>query len=325
MHTAPAPASDSPPTDEDLAQLALLEGLEEVLDELNQRRSVPEWEFCEGFMTAMLCARRPPADEQWLPVLLGAHAHADANTGAQAGKGADGHTQTAALFDSEGQRTRFMMGWLQRQAQIRTALQAQVNDLQDPRALCPSLLDWRALQAGLQEGGAQTPAPPAASATPASGANQAPPGQAGGSGHPRDADAGDADTGNEDAGAVPSYAQLWALGFMAAVAQWPEDWAPPRDKDIAAQMADALDCVALLTHDDSAAPAHNMHDSGAAPTTSEQRLQDLCEALWAVYDLHAIGRALGPPTRPATRASTPGRNDPCPCGSGRKYKKCCGA
>lgn len=20
----------------------------------------------------------------------------------------------------------------------------------------------------------------------------------------------------------------------------------------------------------------------------------------------------------------PGRNDPCPCGSGRKYKKCCG-
>jgi preprotein translocase subunit SecA len=21
--------------------------------------------------------------------------------------------------------------------------------------------------------------------------------------------------------------------------------------------------------------------------------------------------------------STPGRNDPCPCGSGKKYKKCC--
>ncbi|MDX9996312.1 MAG: SEC-C metal-binding domain-containing protein, partial [Rhodocyclaceae bacterium] len=23
--------------------------------------------------------------------------------------------------------------------------------------------------------------------------------------------------------------------------------------------------------------------------------------------------------------SSPGRNDPCPCGSGKKYKKCCGA
>jgi uncharacterized protein len=24
-------------------------------------------------------------------------------------------------------------------------------------------------------------------------------------------------------------------------------------------------------------------------------------------------------------APKPGRNDPCPCGSGKKYKKCCGA
>ncbi|HEX9100668.1 MAG TPA: YchJ family protein [Polyangia bacterium] len=24
------------------------------------------------------------------------------------------------------------------------------------------------------------------------------------------------------------------------------------------------------------------------------------------------------------RAATPGRNDPCPCGSGKKYKRCCG-
>ena len=28
--------------------------------------------------------------------------------------------------------------------------------------------------------------------------------------------------------------------------------------------------------------------------------------------------------RPATAKKTPGRNDPCPCGSGKKYKHCCG-
>ncbi len=28
---------------------------------------------------------------------------------------------------------------------------------------------------------------------------------------------------------------------------------------------------------------------------------------------------------PVQRAATVGRNDPCPCGSGKKYKKCCGA
>jgi preprotein translocase subunit SecA len=29
--------------------------------------------------------------------------------------------------------------------------------------------------------------------------------------------------------------------------------------------------------------------------------------------------------RPVKAAVVPGRNDPCPCGSGKKYKKCCGA
>jgi preprotein translocase subunit SecA len=28
--------------------------------------------------------------------------------------------------------------------------------------------------------------------------------------------------------------------------------------------------------------------------------------------------------RPAKKAEKIGRNEPCPCGSGKKYKKCCG-
>jgi len=30
------------------------------------------------------------------------------------------------------------------------------------------------------------------------------------------------------------------------------------------------------------------------------------------------------PVEQARAQDTPGRNDPCPCGSGKKYKKCCG-
>ena len=26
---------------------------------------------------------------------------------------------------------------------------------------------------------------------------------------------------------------------------------------------------------------------------------------------------------PITKEALPGRNEPCPCGSGKKYKKCC--
>ncbi len=31
------------------------------------------------------------------------------------------------------------------------------------------------------------------------------------------------------------------------------------------------------------------------------------------------------PVEPAHTARVAGRNDPCPCGSGKKFKKCCGA
>jgi preprotein translocase subunit SecA len=31
-----------------------------------------------------------------------------------------------------------------------------------------------------------------------------------------------------------------------------------------------------------------------------------------------------PPVEPVHADKEPGRNDPCPCGSGKKYKKCCG-
>lgn len=30
------------------------------------------------------------------------------------------------------------------------------------------------------------------------------------------------------------------------------------------------------------------------------------------------------PVKPIHGQPQPGRNDPCPCGSGKKYKKCCG-
>lgn len=32
---------------------------------------------------------------------------------------------------------------------------------------------------------------------------------------------------------------------------------------------------------------------------------------------------LPPPVEPIRVDEKPGRNDPCPCGSGKKYKQCC--
>ena len=36
-------------------------------------------------------------------------------------------------------------------------------------------------------------------------------------------------------------------------------------------------------------------------------------------------KLIGREDRPPESARDFGRNDPCPCGSGKKYKKCCGA
>ena len=41
-------------------------------------------------------------------------------------------------------------------------------------------------------------------------------------------------------------------------------------------------------------------------------------------DISALKRLEKPP-KPVTVEHAPGRNDPCPCGSGKKYKKCHGA
>jgi SWIM/SEC-C metal-binding protein len=40
-------------------------------------------------------------------------------------------------------------------------------------------------------------------------------------------------------------------------------------------------------------------------------------------DITALERLLNP-SKPKTAEKKIGRNEPCPCGSGKKYKKCCG-
>jgi uncharacterized protein len=58
---------------------------------------------------------------------------------------------------------------------------------------------------------------------------------------------------------------------------------------------------------------------------SHERLQDFGDAIWAVYDLRQLWKSMGPRTETIRKPAEPGRNDPCPCGSGKKYKKCHGA
>lgn len=249
--------------------------LDQIFDDMRQRQDeVPQWEFCEGYMAALICCRRPiPADE-YLAALL-----SDPDTG----------NFGPALFASPEQYEQFLHLWQRRWNEVSTALDAPVDNLDDERAYVPEVIDLRGAVAAMSE---------AERATMHS------------------------EMGDE---ALPSFAQVWALGFMYAVETWPEEWAPPRDKEAAQWMQDAMARIVALTEDDTAPASLSMLGEDSPPSLSQERLDAYAQAVWAVYDLRDIGKSLGPRVEQVINPDTPGRNDPCHCGSGKKFKKCCGA
>lgn len=271
---SPAPSSAADP----LAGFAIeplspqeFDEIDAILDDLRTRYDeTPQWEFCEGFMAALICCRRLIMPSEYLPVLLAI---------------GDEGMQDEGSFADDAQFGRFMALWTRRWNEVAQALNAKVEDLGDEAAYFPEVVDIRGAVASLPEEaraeiGPETP---------------------------------------------PSYAQIWALGFMYAVESWPEEWAAPRDKEAAQWLDEALEAIVALTDDDTDPPTLSVYDENGAPSVSTQRLDAYASAIWAVYDLRELWRTLGPRQQTVHKAPTPGRNDPCPCGSGKKYKKCCGA
>jgi uncharacterized protein len=124
---------------------------------------------------------------------------------------------------------------------------------------------------------------------------------------------------------IPAFAQVWALGFMFVVENWPDEWTAPKDKESAQWHDTALEAIVALTEDDTDEPTLSALSEDGPLSVSESRLNTYGEALWAVYDLREIWRNIGPRVTQVIKEATPGRNDVCSCGSGKKYKKCCGA
>ena len=267
----PAPAA---PTDSPWLQTEAFDELDAILDELRSRYDeTPQWEFCEGFMAAVVCSRRPIAADEYLPVLLGTPIEGEAPD------------DDSGSFASDEQRERFLALWHQRLSEVAGALDAEVDALEDEACYHPEVMDIRGVVADM----------------------------------PADEQAAFA---QED---LPAFAQVWALGFMFAVESWPEEWAAPRDKDAARWLDDALQAILTMAEDDTGSPEVSPLSEDGAPSTSIARLNAFGEAIWAVYDLRELWKTMGPRVEPIRREATPGRNDPCPCGSGKKYKKCCGA
>jgi uncharacterized protein len=106
----------------------------------------------------------------------------------------------------------------------------------------------------------------------------------------------------------------WCFGFLRAIELDPEAWDPLVDDETNRVL---LAPILILGTEEGL----DQIDAAADP---EAEYTAAVEMLYlAVETIHAYWR-LPIEQRTTTRAwQKPGRNDPCPCGSGRKFKKCC--
>jgi uncharacterized protein len=115
----------------------------------------------------------------------------------------------------------------------------------------------------------------------------------------------------------------WARGVRAAVADFAADWtAPDPATDDGRQYHAAFGCIDALQWPTDAL-RHYLDATYPDGHPTRDELIDI--ACMAAQDLRVYWVDHAP--RPVTRRvdAQPGRNDPCPCGSGRKFKKCHGA
>ena len=126
---------------------------------------------------------------------------------------------------------------------------------------------------------------------------------------------------DEDDDDAPAIADEWAAGFDQGLECWPEEWDEGLSEDQAAAVRARLEAIMEPWEADDAASADE--------ETRVGWLRDAAEGARAVAaEWLALGRPGAAPvevTSAPAKAAGPGRNDPCPCGSGKKYKHCCGA
>jgi uncharacterized protein len=178
----PAKNPNTALTEDDIATLA------DLIDEAAGRTDAPlSLEGMDGFITALQCAPRPLPEAIYLPVLFG-------------------QDDPAALFADAAAYPRFHALLTRRWNEIARALAAPIDDLNDPRALSPLIMDWEGLLAELPK--------KEAAALRAEG--------------------------------VPPYASIWAAGFLQVVEHWEDDWALPPDSKDEAFVDEMLDPLYVL-------------------------------------------------------------------------------
>jgi uncharacterized protein len=111
--------------------------------------------------------------------------------------------------------------------------------------------------------------------------------------------------------------RTWARGFWKAMALAPAEWsglaADERLQPVITPLVGFID-----VGDDPFEPAEDINDR------LDEAAADIPRAILILSKIAQL-RASRPSAIAQRRPGKVGRNDPCPCGSGKKYKRCCGS
>jgi uncharacterized protein len=114
----------------------------------------------------------------------------------------------------------------------------------------------------------------------------------------------------------------WARGFMRGMHMRHDEWAELVNDE---KYGDSLIPMMILYHEHDEDP--KMRPEPITPDKREKVIAMMAAGLLGAYKYFREEREGDLSVdAPEPRHGTPkvGRNDPCPCGSGKKYKKCCG-
>ena len=138
--------------------------------------------------------------------------------------------------------------------------------------------------------------------------------------------------GTEDDEDAPSDYVPWCQAYLAGVDAAEDDWfeylgddEDEEDSDEITYLDERLFPLMLLTGEAEAAARE--HGDEWAEGEEREQIQNDCEedlpqAIADIYRFWLVKRSTQTIRREEPKV---GRNDPCPCGSGKKFKQCCGA
>jgi uncharacterized protein len=115
----------------------------------------------------------------------------------------------------------------------------------------------------------------------------------------------------------------WAKGFVKGMQIHQKDWAELSDDE---EKGGSLVPILALAHENDPDPKLRPYKEPVNAELREQLIMGLSAGAMNINKYFEPHRRMTAKAGNTFKRDTPkvGRNEPCPCGSGRKYKRCCG-